>query len=320
MFVMPSFSPLAQIEQEVLDAYSQAVVSVVDKIGPAVVRISLDKALPDQPWLSTGAGSGVIVSPDGYVLTNYHVVDGAQHLKVGLIDGRAVAADIVGVDPFTDLAVIRIGLNALSFASFGDSQKLRVGQLVIAIGNPLGLQNTVSAGVVSALGRSLRGISGRLIENVIQTDASLNPGNSGGPLVDSRGQVVGINTAISVGAQGIGLAIPSTTAEWVVGKIIQHGKVERIVLGIAAQTLPVPPVLRHRLNLSNEGAIGVLGTERNGLAHKAGVQAGDVIVALNDKVLNTIDDLHRLLNTYSKTDKLWLTVIRHGQSHRLQVT
>jgi len=214
--------------------------------------------------------------------------------------------------------VLRIGVSSVPFARFGDSQKLRVGQLVIAIGNPLGLQNTVSAGVVSAVGRSLRGVSGRLIENVIQTDASLNPGNSGGPLVDSQGSVVGINTAISLGAQGIGLAIPSATAQWIVGELISRGKVDRIILGIAGQTLPVPPGLRHRLELANEGAVGVLGVEKGGVGDNIGLMQGDVIVSLNQQTVNTVDDLHRLLNTHSRQNSLSFGIIRHGRTETVE--
>ncbi|MGC2433190.1 MAG: trypsin-like peptidase domain-containing protein, partial [Desulfobaccales bacterium] len=216
---------------ELLDAYSRAIVKVVEEVGPAVVGITTGSPSPRQAAEQAGAGSGVLIAPDGYILTNDHVVAQARLLQATLEDGRTLAGEIVGTDPATDLAVIRVNAAGLPFASLGDSAALRVGQVVIAIGNPFGFQSTVSTGVVSALGRALRSRAGRLIENIIQHSAPLNPGNSGGPLVDSRGRVVGVNTAIIMMAQGIGFAIPANTAKWVVSQLLTHGRVRRGYLG-----------------------------------------------------------------------------------------
>jgi len=311
----------AESGEAVLDAYSEAVIRVAEKVTPSVVNISVAKLLSPQrpgqrpvpPRGARGTGSGFIITPDGYVVTNSHVVHDATQIEVGLADGRSFAGRLVGDDPATDLAVVRIDTEGLVAAEFGDSNRLRVGQLVIAIGSPFGFQATVTAGVVSALGRSLRSQSGRLIENVIQTDAALNPGNSGGPLVDSRGRVVGVNTAVLAGAQGICLAIPSATAYWVAGLLIKEGRVSRPYLGIAAQlTMLHPAVVRaHRL-VSNRGVqvIEVVGASP---ADRAGLRVGDVVVALDGQPVADVDDVHRALSKLPIGAILELDVLRGTQ-------
>ena len=239
-------------DDELLDAYSRVVVGVVDKVGPAVVSIGVKKLAPSPASPEqTAAGSGVIITPDGFVLTNNHVIEQANTVEVGLTDGSSLSGHVVGTDPATDLAVLRVEANGLPLAELGDSEKLRAGQVAIAIGNPLGFQNTVSTGVVSALGRAMRGESGRLIENMIQTDVALNPGNSGGPLVDSRGRVIGINTAMVSMAQGLSFAIPVNTAKWVMGELILNGRVTRVRLGIAGQTQPLHPRVQRYFQLES---------------------------------------------------------------------
>jgi len=276
-----------------LDAYSQAVITVADKVSPAVVNIrTRGRAGPH----AEGAGSGVIIAPDGYALTNSHVVHGAGRLEATISDGRAFSARLVGDDPATDLAVITLDADGLPAAELGDSDRLRVGQLVIAIGNPLGFQATVTAGVVSALGRSLRGRGGRLIEDIIQTDAALNPGNSGGPLADSRGRTVGINTAIIQGAQGICFAIPINTARWVAGLLIKDGRVRRAYLGVAGEERRLHPSVVRRGGPAVPTGVAVVNVITGSPAEAAGVRAGDVIVALDDTTVRTIDDVHRFLS------------------------
>jgi S1-C subfamily serine protease len=295
-------------DAELLDAYSRAVVSVVEEVGPAVVGITV--AGREGGPGGMGAGSGVIIAPDGYVLTNSHVVHGARRLEVTLTDGRRVEATLVGDDPATDLAVIRTTGTGLPHAQLGDSAGLRVGQLVIAIGNPFGFQSTVSAGVVSALGRSLRSMTGRLIENVIQTDVALNPGNSGGPLVDSRGRVVGINTAIIALAQGISFAIPIATATWVVPQLLTHGRVRRAYLGLVAQSRAVDRRVVRRQGLANEPGLEIVSIEADGPAARAGLQEGDVLVAVDGRPITRVDDLHRLLAESAIGRTLGVTVRR----------
>ncbi len=303
---------------DLLDAYSRAVVAVVEAVGPAVVSI-VAGARPAAPAPGrAGAGSGVVFAPDGYVLTNSHVVHGATRLEVALTDGRTSTARLVGEDPATDLAVIRIDASGLPSAPLGDSSRLRVGQLVIAIGNPFGFQSTVSAGVVSALGRSLRGQTGRLIENVIQTDVALNPGNSGGPLVDSRGRVVGINTAIIALAQGISFAIPVDTARWVVAELLAWGRVRRGYLGVAARQRPVERRLAYRHGVAGAGAVEVLSVEPGAPAAQAGLAEGDLIVAVDGRPVTTVDDLHRALGGSAIGRPMTVTVLRGGE--RLEIT
>jgi S1-C subfamily serine protease len=311
---------LSEEEAEaVLDAYSEAVVTVAEKVGPAVVNIAAvhqRMARTPQgaaPFEAAGAGSGVILTPDGYILSNNHVVQGASRLEVTLADGRTFGAQLVGADPATDLAVIRIDARGLPAAELGESERLKAGQLVIAIGNPLGFQATVTAGVVSAIGRSLRSQSGRSIENVIQTDAALNPGNSGGPLVDSRGRVVGINTAIIQGAQGICFAIPVNTARWIAGLLIKEGRVRRAFLGIAGETRPLHVRIARALALSAPSGVGLVQIVRGSPAERAGLRTGDVILAFDETPITTIDELQRFLSRAPIGTTVRIGVLRGDQ-------
>lgn len=304
---------------ELLDAYSRAVVSVVETVGPAVVSIHVTSRRSEDPAAREGAGSGFIIAPDGYVVTNHHVVDGAGELRISLIDGRELSARIVGTDPATDLAVVRVQDGNLPTASIGDSETLRVGQLAIAIGNPLGFQSTVSTGVISALGRNLRSQSGQLIENVIQTDVPLNPGNSGGPLVDSRARVVGVNTAMIRMAQGLSFAIPSNTVTWVVGELINSGKVRRVIVGVAAQTRPIGRRVQRKYELASATAVEVLSLLDGGPSEKAGIKPGDLIVAFNGEGITSIDDLHRLLTRWPSRQSVELTILRRGQELKIDL-
>lgn len=282
-------------DSELLDAYSQAVITVVEAVGPAVVGIFAGKNDPGKGIEPMGAGSGVLVTPDGYLLTNHHVVGRSDRLQVSLSDGTSMGAALVGSDPPNDLALLRAEGTGLPYAALGDSGGLRAGQLVIAIGNPFGFQSTVSSGVVSALGRALRSQEGRLIENIIQHTAPLNPGSSGGPLVDSRGRVVGINTAIIPIAQGIGFSIPANTARFVVSQLLTHGRVRRGYLGIAARQRPVDRRLVRHHGLTLETAVEVVSVEAGGPAASAGIRPGDLVVTLDGKAVGGIDDLHRIL-------------------------
>lgn len=297
-------------DSELLDAYSRAVVRVVEQVGPAVVSISIEKEIPGRANGHIGAGSGVIITPDGYILTNDHVVHGVQSIEVRLDDGKSLPATTVGLDPATDLAIIRTFGTSLPYASLGDSSQLAVGQLAIAIGNPFGFQSTVSTGVVSALGRAFRSRGGRLIENIVQHTAPLNPGNSGGPLVDSRGRIIGINTAIIMMAQGIGFAIPSNTGRWVLSQILMHGRVRRGYLGITGQTRPLSRASIRLNDLANEHGVEVVSVERKSPAGRAGIQAGDLIVAINGRAVESIDDLHRFLAEWQIGAQVELTVLR----------
>ncbi|MGA2068708.1 MAG: trypsin-like peptidase domain-containing protein [Thermoguttaceae bacterium] len=276
-------------DSELLDAYSQAVIRVVEAVSPAVIGLAVGEGG------SGGSGSGFLVTADGYGLTNSHVAGNRARLAATTADGDRLDAQIVGDDPATDLALIRLAARDLPFAPLGNSDGLRVGQLLIAMGSPFGFQSTVSTGIVSALNRTMRGEEGRLIEDIIQHSAPLNPGNSGGPLVDSRGRVVGVNTAIIAMAQGLGFAVPVNTARWVIGELLSHGHVRRLHLGITA----TPASLRRRLivdlDLLNDRAIEVVAVEPGGPAAEAGIRPGDLIVAVGGRLLNGIDDLHRLL-------------------------
>ena len=302
-------------DADLLDAYSQAVVNVVETVSPAVISV-----FGQDSGGRGGSGSGFIVTPDGYAITNSHVVDDRSQLVAETHDGDRLRAELVGDDPATDLAVIRLASSGLPHSQLGDSDALRVGQLVIAMGSPLGLQSTVSTGVVSALGRSMRARDGRLIENVIQHAAPINPGNSGGPLVDSRGRVIGINTAIIAMAQGLGFAIPSATAEWVLSEILAHGRVRRRQLGVVAQVTRLPRSLVRQLDLLADQGIEVREVVPQSLAARAGVQEGDVIVALAGRLVTSIDDLHRLLMTVPDEQEIEISVVRGEAQRTLSVT
>lgn len=305
---------------ELLDAYSRAVITVVDAVGPAVVSISTGARSKNAGPEAGGAGSGVIIAPDGYVLTNDHVVHGAKHLAVSLTNGTTHDAAIVGTDPASDLAVIRADSANLPFATLGESASLRVGQLVIAIGNPFGFQSTVSTGVVSALGRALRSREGRLIESIIQHTAPLNPGNSGGPLVDSRGRIVGLNTAIILGAQGIGFSIPSDTAKWVVSQLLTQGRVRRGYLGVAAQQRPLSRRTARFFSLTQASAVEVLSVTRNGPAGQGGLRKGDLIVAMNGTDITTVDLLQKFLADWPIGKPVKVSVLRVQERLELDVT
>jgi len=280
---------------DTLDAYSRAVIDAAETVGPAVVHIEVEGKRTARASEQRGTGSGLVFTPDGYILTNSHVVRGAAKIDVTFTDGGRGGADLVGDDPGTDLAVVRVSQSDLPVARLGDSRDLRVGQLVVAIGNPLGFQWTVTAGVVSALGRSLRSQSGRLIDGVIQTDAALNPGNSGGPLVSSRGEVIGINTAIILGAQGLCFAIPSSTVLYVAPRLIRDGRIRRGWLGVAGQTVAIPKHAVNVFGLRGNGGVIVISVEPGSPADRAGIRDRDVIVELDGEAVSSIDDLQRLL-------------------------
>ena len=286
--------PVPPDEAALLDAYSRAVIDGVDRVGPAVVRLDVTASAEHRHG---GTGSGVIVAPDGLVLTNSHVVGGAAaRVKVSTVDGRSLTARVVGDDPDTDLALVRVDAPVkLPAAALGDSKSLKRGQLVIAIGNPLGFESTVTTGVVSALGRSLRASTGRLIDDVIQTDAALNPGNSGGPLVSSRGEVVGINTAVIMGAQGICFAVAANTASFVLGELVRHGRVRRAFIGISAQQTAIPPRRRRAAELDQASAVVVATVESGSAADRAGLKAGDIVLSLDGQAITGADDLIRAL-------------------------
>jgi S1-C subfamily serine protease len=318
----PSQAVLDEREaEEILDGYSLAVTTVAEKVSPAVVNIRTFGQANRRPGYDAGgAGSGVIIAPDGYALTNSHVVHGAGRLEATLSDGRTFSARLVGDDPTTDLAVVNLDSAGLPAAELGDSDRLRVGQLVIAIGNPFGFQTTVTAGVVSALGRSLRGQSGRLIEDVIQTDAALNPGNSGGPLVDSRGRTVGINAAVIQGAQGICFAIPINTARWVAGRLIRDGHIRRAYLGIAGEVLRLRGSVRGDTGGVAPTGVAVMQVVPGSPADRANLQPRDVIVALDDAPVRTVDDMHRFLTRAAINSTVRVHVLRGAQRLELKAT
>jgi len=318
--------PAAAGDGELLDAYSRAVIAAVDRVGPAVVHIRVEgvapegKARPDAVPVPRGSGSGVVVAPDGLVLTNNHVVEAASAIAVSAPDGRWLPARLIGRDPDTDLALIRVDAAVtLPAARLGDSRKLRVGQLVVAIGNPLGFECTVTAGVVSGLGRSLRARSGRLIEDVIQTDASLNPGNSGGPLVTGAGEVIGVNTAVIMGAQGICFAVASNTARFVLGHLVRHGRVRRSVIGIAGQQAPIARRIARHHGIEQASGVRVAGLEPDGPAAKAGLAPGDVLVSLDGRPVGGVDDLVRLLTEEQVGRPTEAAVLRGVDLKRLSV-
>ncbi len=335
-------SAVPKEDQALLDAYSRAVIDVVDRVGPAVVALAIRNGQASGhgggpgggqggghgggPGRGEGgAGSGVIVAPDGLILTNSHVAGAAggtgSRIDVATADGQDLRARLVGDDPDTDLALLRVDeAVTLPAATLGDSKQLKRGQLVIAIGNPLGFESTVTTGVVSALGRSLRSRNGRLIDDVIQTDAALNPGNSGGPLVSSRGEVVGINTAVIMGAQGICFAVAANTANFVLGELVRHGRVRRAFIGIAAQQIVLPPRLRHAGGLSQDRAVMAATVEPDSAAGRAGLRPGDIILRLDGEAISGADDLVRALTGDKIGRKVALDVLRSTERLTLSMT
>ncbi len=300
--------PAAQPDPEdVLDAFSRAVVGVADKLRPAVVNLRLGKGMRG------GSGSGVLFAPDGYLLTNHHVVQGHEKVRVRLSDGTEMSGTVIGNDPWTDLAVVRVDGTGLPFATFGDSAKIKVGQLAVAIGSPLGFESTVTAGVVSALGRMLRSVSGHMVDNVIQTDAALNPGNSGGPLVDSHGRVIGINTAVIQPAQGICFAVPVNTAKVVLPHLLKHGRVIRGYLGLHVRQVPIAPELREKFELPQKSGVEILMLEEDGPAQNAGLWIDDIIIGCGGKPVASVDDLHRLLTQLPVGEPTKVQVLREGR-------
>jgi S1-C subfamily serine protease len=307
--------PVPANDEALLDAYSRAVIDVVERVEAAVVRLNVKGDAKRD-----GTGSGVVVAPDGLVLTNSHVVAGGSRVQVTTLEGRRLDARVVGDDPDTDLALARVDAPlTLPSAALGNSKLLKRGQLVIAIGNPLGFESTVTTGVVSALGRSLRSRSGRLIDDVIQTDAALNPGNSGGPLVSSHGEVVGINTAVIMGAQGICFAVASNTAKFVLGELVRHGRVRRAYIGIAAQHFSLSRRLRHAASLTQESAVMIASVEAGSPAARAGLLAGDVLLALDDVPVTGADDLIRMLAGDKIARRLEVTILRNGSRQALEL-
>jgi S1-C subfamily serine protease len=304
-----------QREAALLDAYSQAVIGVVGRVGPAVISVAGHPA--DR---QAGQGSGFVITPDGFALTNSHVVHGRQRLRATTEEGDALEARLVGDDPSTDLALIRLAARDLPYAELGSSDDLQVGQLVIAVGNPFGFRSTVSTGVVSAVGRAMRSGEGRLIENVVQHTAPLNPGNSGGPLVDSRSRVVGINTAIIAMAQGLGFAIPGATAQWVVSELLAHGRVRRLSLGITVGLAPIPRRVARELDLLTDVAVEIVEILPRGPAAEAGLKAGDWIVAAGGRIVTGIDDLHRVLSGLKAEREVGVQIVRGERLLDIAVT
>jgi len=305
--------------QDLMDAYSQAVVSAAATVSPSIVNIDVRRTGPQGAKVMQGSGSGFIFTPDGFVLTNSHVVHGASAVEVMLTDGGHYPAELIGDDPDTDLAVLRIAAPSLVPVSMGDSLKARVGQLVIAIGNPYGFQCTVTTGVISALGRSLRSTSGRLIDDIIQTDAALNPGNSGGPLVTSRGDVIGVNTAVILPGQGICFAIAINTAKFVASRLIRDGKIRRGYIGVAGQNISLPRRVIRLHKLSVETGILVISVEPNSPAQRAGLQPGDVILSYDNQSTSGIDDLHKLLTEALVGIASPLEVLRGHEKRTIQI-
>ena len=324
----PRLNSEVHTDDQLLDAYSRAVTNVVKRVGPTVVFIEVrhaaDAATPAnrQPRPQGGSGSGFIFTHDGFILTNSHVVHGADQIRVTLADGRQFPARLIGDDPDTDLAVIRLDGHLegpLAVAMLGDSNAIQPGQLVVAIGNPLGFQATVTAGVVSALGRSFRANSGRLIDSVIQTDAALNPGNSGGPLLNSQGEVIGVNTAIIPAAQGICFAIPSNTAQFVAARLIRDGRIRRSYVGIGGQNVQLHRRLIRFHHLDHDSGVLAQTIDADSPAVKSGLLGGDIIIAFDDKPVTTIDDLQRLLTAEKAGIHLPLTVLRQDQKMTLEI-
>jgi S1-C subfamily serine protease len=320
-FDRPSIAP-PRDDGVLLDEYSRTIVSAADRVGPAVVNIDIKQRLDSRrgPREVGGSGSGFVIAPDGFILTNSHVVHDANQIAVSLPDGREYPAQLVGDDPDTDLAVIRIDAPHLAHVRLADSESLRVGQVVIAIGNPLGFQASVTAGVISALGRSMHAQSGRLIDNIIQTDAALNPGNSGGPLVNSAGEVIGVNTAMIRPAQGICFAIASNTAKFVAGWLIRDGKIRRSYIGVAGQNVPLHRRIVRFYNLPLETGVLVVSVEKDSPAQRAGLREGDLIIAFNEQPMDSIHELHKMLMGEQIGVEAKLLIIRHTEKLVLAIT
>jgi S1-C subfamily serine protease len=306
-----SHASTAATDDILLDAYSQSVSGAVSIAHPAVVHIEVRGN--NAPG---GSGSGFFISPDGYLLTNSHVFHGAGELKVFLADGRKLSADLIGDDPDSDLAVLRVSADEIAYLTLADSDGVRPGQIAIAIGSPMGFQQTATAGIVSGLGRSLRGASGRLIDNVIQTDAALNPGNSGGPLVNTQGQVIGVNTAIIRPAQGICFAIASNTARWVVGLLIKEGRIRRSFIGVAGQTVPLIRKVARYHHIKQDTGVLVAGIEPESPAARAGLLDGDILLALDDVPTPAVDALHKLLTADRIGERAIVTFLRGVEVRR----
>ncbi|MCB0524287.1 MAG: trypsin-like peptidase domain-containing protein [Saprospiraceae bacterium] len=312
-------------DDNLLDAYSKTVTRVARTTSNAVVHLKVTKQNKQNQQAANrrnqgdGTGSGFIISSDGYVVTNSHVVNGAENIEASLPDGRSFKAHIIGNDPATDIAVLKIPGSNFATLAFGESDKLQVGQIAIAIGNPFGFQYSVTAGVVSALGRSLRSQNGRLIDDVIQTDAALNPGNSGGPLVDSNGYIIGVNTAVILPAQGLCFAVASNLVKFVVGKLILEGKVRRGFIGVGAQAVPLPPKWLNALEISTKGGIQIQTVEPNGPAAQAGIQPGDILVQFEGKPLDSIDLLHKSLDEDKIGKRISVWLLRNGGLKSVEV-
>ena len=304
--------PQVQADEELLDAYSRAVTGAVEIVGPAVVKVDVDR----------GGGSGVLFTPDGLILTNAHVVAGHDHPGITLTDGRTRTGDVIGRDAHSDLAVVRISAEGspLPWATLGDSRAIKVGQVAIAIGNPFGFHHSVTSGVISALGRSLRAQSGRLIDDIVQTDAALNPGNSGGPLVTTRGDVIGINTATILPAQGLCFAIASNTARFVAAKLIRDGRIRRSFVGVAGQNVPIPRAIARANQLAVASAVFVVSIDANSPAATAGLRDGDVIFALGGAAITGVDDLHRELTEDRIGVETMVSILRSGTRRDVRVT
>jgi S1-C subfamily serine protease len=308
------------MDDDLLDAYSRAVIGVVERVGPAVVRVDRLRESRRARARSEGSGSGFVFTPDGLILTNSHVVSGAEHLDVTTADGRSYHADVLGDDPDTDLAVLRISASALPVVELGRSADLRAGQLVVAVGHPLGFEHTVTTGVISATGRSLRARTGRMMENIIQTDAALNPGNSGGPLVTSAGKVVGVNTAVIMGTQGLSFAVPIDTATRVVTAILQEGHVRRAFLGIGGQNTRLPRHLARVTAVASGTGVRVDSVVADSPAGRAGIQPGDVIVGFSSAAIASIDDLHRVLTREAIDIAATLSIVRGAARMDVPIT
>jgi S1-C subfamily serine protease len=321
-----TYSFISQVpgnDQALLDAYSSTITGIVENVAEAVVHIQVQKMVRDrrtrQQQLMPASGSGFIISSDGFIVTNHHVIEDATAIKVSLADGRIINAELKGTDPSTDIAVLKIYESGLRALSFADSASLKPGQIAVAIGNPLGLQHTVTAGVVSALGRTLRANNGRMIDDIIQTDASLNPGNSGGPLINSLGQVIGVNTAVIASAQGLCFAVSSNLAAYVAGKLIMEGKVKRAYIGIGGQLVNLTERMIAANKLEKKTGVYVFEVQADQPVYNNELRTGDIIVSFEEKPIGSVDDLHRLLNEKVIGREIMIGVLRNGSKTRLKV-